>query len=114
MAQSAAARTRARARPVARAGAAGIRWARVARAALLVVLAVVVLSYAAPLQHWFEHKRTASEHTAELQRLEAEHDRLAQRARDLNSPDAIEREARRLGMVKQGERAYVVQNLPRE
>ncbi|MEX2194061.1 MAG: septum formation initiator family protein [Thermoleophilaceae bacterium] len=97
-----------------RAGTAGIRWDRVARAALLAVLAVVVLLYAAPLQHWFEQQRTASEHSAELQRLETEHGRLAQRAKDLTSSDAIEREARRLGMVKQGERAYVVQKLPRE
>lgn len=124
MAQSAAARSRARSRPAQRSrarvaprprpGSGGIHWDRVARAAFLVVLAVVVMLYVAPLQHWFQQKQTASEHAAEVQRLEAEHDRLSRRAKELTTPDAIEREARRLGMVKQGERAYVVENLPRE
>jgi cell division protein FtsB len=84
----------------------------VGRVALLGVLGVIVLLYAAPLQHWFEQRRTASEHSAEVQRLEDENAHLQQRARDLTRPDAIEREARRLGMVKAGERAYVIENLP--
>ena len=100
-------------RPAPRAGPSGIRWDRVGRLALLVVLAVIVLFYAAPLQHWFEQKRTASEHAAELQRLEAENARLERRAHALTRPDAIEREARRLGMVERGERPYVIENLPR-
>jgi cell division protein FtsB len=82
-----------------------IRWDRVGRAALLAVLGVVLLLYAQPLHHWVVQKRTASEQTAELRALEAEHARLARRARELTRPDAIEREARRLGMVKRGERA---------
>lgn len=118
MAHSAAASARTRVRTRAPAGrrpaAGGIRWDRVARAAFLAMLLVVALLYAAPIQHWFEQRQTASEHAAEVQRLEAEHDRLTRRAKDLTSPLAIEREARRLGMVKQGERAYVVQGLPGE
>jgi cell division protein FtsB len=105
-------RARSRPRPVARAHAGGIRWDRVARTAFLLVLAVVVLLYAAPVQHWLEQRRTAAEHAAELRRLEAEHERLTRRAQELTRADAIEREARRLGMVKRGERAYVVEGLP--
>jgi len=112
MARSAAARPRSRARSAPRGRHGGIRWDRVARTAFLLMLTLVVLSYAAPLQNWFEQRRTAAEHGAELKRLETEHERLSNRAKDLTSGDAIEREARRLGMVKKGERAYVVEGLP--
>ena len=33
--------------------------------------------------------------------------------KELRDPQAVEREARRLGMVRQGERAYVIENAPR-
>ncbi|MGH2824907.1 MAG: septum formation initiator family protein [Thermoleophilaceae bacterium] len=38
---------------------------------------------------------------------------LKRRVRALRDPGALEREARRLGMVRQGERAYVIEGLPR-
>ena len=99
-------------RPAPRAARGAIRWDRVGRLAFIGVLAVILLFYAAPLQHWFEQRRTAAEHTAELQRLEAENARLERRADALTRPDSIELEARRLGMVKRGERPYVIENLP--
>jgi cell division protein FtsB len=105
MARTATVRPPARPRPA----GAGIRWDRLGRVAVLVVLAAIVLLYASPLQQWIEQRRTAGEHAAEVQRLEAEHARLQARARDLARDDAIEREARRLGMVRQGERAYVIE-----
>ena len=37
--------------------------------------------------------------------------RLRARKAELSAPGAIEREARRLGMVKAGERAYIVENV---
>ena len=49
----------------------------------------------------------------ELRRLEREHARLKARLDSLRAPDAIEREARRLGMVRRGEQAFVIENLPR-
>lgn len=91
----------------------GIRWDRVGRTGLLLVLAAILALYAAPMKSWITQKRTAAEHTAELQRLEEENVRLERRAQSLTRPDAIEREARRLGMVRSGERAYVIENLPR-
>lgn len=101
-----------------RAGAArlrpgSVRWDRVGRVAVLAVLGVILLLYVSPLQQWMTQRRTASEHRAELHRLEAEHARLKARADELTRTDAIEREARRLGMVRQGERAYVIENAPR-
>ena len=45
--------------------------------------------------------------------LQDENARLKQRIADLKRPLALEREARKLGMIKEGERAYVIANLGR-
>ena len=90
----------------------GIRWDRVGRFALLGVLLVILLLYVSPAKHWIEQSRTAGEQRQELAELTKENRGLSRRIRALRSPGALEREARRLGMVKQGERAFVIQNLP--
>jgi cell division protein FtsB len=108
-----AATTRPRSRPAARRQS-GIRWDRVGRLALLGTLFVVVLLYVSPLTNWIRQSRTASEHRAELRELERDNARLKTRVRMLRQPDALEREARKLGMVKQGERAFVIENPPRK
>ena len=119
-ATAATAATAAARRPVA--GAAGrrsgprraaIRWDRVGRVALLAVLGVILLLYVSPAKHWVEQSRTAAEHRAEVRQLQGENAQLERRVRALRRPDALEREARRLGMVRRGERAFVVENLPR-
>ena len=48
----------------------------------------------------------------ELSDLTSENKKLKQRLRALRDPGALEREARRLGMVRVGERSYVIENLP--
>lgn len=80
-----------------------------ARVALLGVLGVVLTLYVSPLSHWMAQSRTADEQRAEVDRLQREHDRLSGRAQALRSPGATEREARKLGMVRLGERAYVIE-----
>jgi cell division protein FtsB len=90
-----------------------IRWDRLGRVFLLGVLFVILTMYASPLQRWFTQKNTARQDTAELKRLEAHNQSLKARLRDLQQPQAVELRARRLGMVKQGERAFVIENLPR-
>jgi len=91
----------------------GIRWDRVGRLALLVVLVAVVGLYIAPAKQWFEQRDTAAAHSRQLSDLEAEHERLARRASALRNPNALEREARKLGMVRRGERSFVIENPPR-
>jgi cell division protein FtsB len=86
-----------------------IRWDRVARVALLALLAVVLALYVAPLRHWVSQSRAAAVQRAEVHQLERERDRLAARARDLERPETVEREARRLSMARRGERPYVVE-----
>jgi cell division protein FtsB len=90
-----------------------IRWDRVGRIALLALLAVVLLLYIAPLRNWLAQSVAANRQQNELRALEREDDRLSTDARELRRDAAIEREARRLGMIKRGERAYVIQRTGR-
>jgi cell division protein FtsB len=87
-----------------------IRWDRVGRVALLAVLGIILLLYISPAKHWIQQSRTADALGAELRQLEEENRRLETRARELQRPDAVEREARKLGMVEQGERAFAIEN----
>jgi cell division protein FtsB len=89
-----------------------IRWDRVGRVALLGTLAVIMVLYISPARHWIEQSRTAGEQNGELRDLVAKNRALKRRVRELKTPGALEREARRLGMVRRGERAYVIENLP--
>src|SRR5215211_3721397 len=87
----------------------GIHWHRVGRVALLLVLGVIVLLYIGPVTHWIQQRNTAAHTRAEVHQLQAEHDRLKSRLDSLTGPGAIERQARSMGMVKSGERSYVLE-----
>jgi cell division protein FtsB len=90
-----------------------IRWDRVGRYALLAVLGTILLLYVPPARRWITQSATAGHQQAELEDLQQEHERLRTRLRALKVPGALEREARRLGMVKVGERGFVIENLGR-
>ena len=90
------------------AGVSGIRWDRVGRLALLAMLGVIVLLYVSPVKHWIQQSGTKQDQQQRLDDLQRENVRLESRLRYLKRPDAVDREARRLGMVKRGERAFVV------
>ena len=92
---------------------AGVRWDRLGRIALLVTLGVILLLYISPAKHWLEQSSTAKAQNAELRELTAKNQELRERARQLRDPAALELEARRLGMVRQGERSFVIENPPR-
>jgi cell division protein FtsB len=93
--------------------ASGIRWDRVSRVGLLAVFAVILLLYVSPLHSYVSTWQEAKAKRAEVQRLTRENERLRARRQALRSPATLEREARRLGMVKPGERPYVVKGLPK-
>src|SRR5688500_3367210 len=103
--QVAARRPAVRRRP---AGVSGIRWDRVGRVALVAMLLVIVLLYISPVSHWIQQSGTADHQQQRLQELKEENARLEGRLRYLKRLDSIDREARRPGMVKRGERAFVV------
>ena len=86
-----------------------INWPRVGRVARLIVLGVIVLLYIRPVTHWIQQRSTASHSRADLRQLQAEHDRLRRRLDTLRGPRALERQARSMGMVKPGERSYVIE-----
>jgi len=99
-------------RPVPRTAGAAIRWDRVGRTALLCVLGGVLLLYVGPAHTWVSTWQEARAKRAEVGQLQAENHRLRARRDALRQTSALEREARRLGMVRPGERAYVIARLP--
>lgn len=91
----------------------GIRWDRVARLSLLVALGLVLLLYVKPATRYFEAWQLSRDTRGELQELRSDNAALRERKRELKRPSRVELEARRLGMARPGERAYVVRGLPR-
>jgi cell division protein FtsB len=89
-----------------------IRWDRVGRWALLLVLLGVLYLYIGPARAWVSAYGEAGEKRSQVAALQARHAELLAERKRLRSADAIEAEARRLGMVRAGERAYVVEGLP--
>ena len=89
-----------------------IRWDRLGRWALIAVLGFVLYLYVGPAATWVSTYREAARKRAEVAALKAENRRLLERRKELRDPQALEREARRRGMVKAGEKSYVIQSLP--
>ena len=90
-----------------------IRWDRLGRWALLFVLALVLYLYIGPLRTWVSTWQEAKSKRQEVATLAAENKKLRAHEASLQRNSSLEREARRLGMVKAGERAYIVEGLPK-
>ena len=91
-----------------------VRWDRIGRIALLFVGLLLIYLYINPLRTYLSTWQEAKSKRGEVAELQREHDVLVRRQRALRSPGAIETEARRLGMVKRDEHAYVVRGLDRD
>jgi cell division protein FtsB len=89
-----------------------IRWDRLGRWALIGVLGLVLYLYIGPAASWVSAYREAGRKRAEVAALKTENRKLRERRSELRDSSSLEREARRLGMVKAGEKSYVVE-LPR-
>jgi cell division protein FtsB len=90
-----------------------IRWDRLGRWALIAVLGFVLYLYVGPALTWVSTYREAARKRADVAALQAENRKLRERRRELRDPASLEREARRLGLVKAGEKSYVIEGLPR-
>jgi cell division protein FtsB len=90
-----------------------IRWDRVGRVALLLVLLLIVYLYVGPVRSWWSTWQDSKAKQAQVQRLERENAQLRARKAALGTPQALEREARRIGMVRPDERPFVVGGLPK-
>lgn len=88
-----------------------IRWDRLGRVILVLVLFAVVASYIGPGMHVFESWRESQAGAERLDALKAENERLVHQARDLEGAPAAMVEARKLGLVGPGERPYVIHGL---
>jgi cell division protein FtsB len=90
-----------------------VRWDRVGRVGLLVVLLVVAGLYVEHALAYLQTRQAASRQAAIASKLTKQNATLARQAKALNDNATIERDARALGMVKPGERPYVVTGLPK-
>jgi cell division protein FtsB len=90
-----------------------VRWDRLGRIALLVVLMVVVGLYVRQGMSLLSTHSQAERQLAIVHRLARENARLTRERDALNDPSTIERDARALGMVRPGEHPYVVTGLPK-
>jgi len=91
----------------------GVRWDRIGRVALLLVLGLILLLYVGPLRSFYSTWQESHAKRDQVRRLTSENRLLEARRRALQDPRTLEAEARRLGMVRPDERAFVVQGLPR-
>ena len=89
-----------------------IRWDRLGRWALIGVFALVLYLYVGPAVSWVKTYREAARQRSDVAALRAENAKLRARRDALNEGDAMELAARKQGMVKAGERAYIVSGIP--
>lgn len=110
---TAAARPRYRARVAPRRSSrlSGVRWDRIGRVALVLVLIAVGLSYISPAMNLFSSWRESNDAQARLGELKAENESLVRRAETSKQPAAETTEARKLGLIGPGEQAFVVDGL---
>jgi len=82
-----------------------LRWAAVG------ALALVAFLYYRPLHSYFSTRDALDQRSGEVARLRTEHDALTRQLVRSTSTQALEREARQLGLVRPGERLYIVKGI---
>ena len=96
---------------------ASTRRTRPARTTLLLrwciagVVLFVGFLYYQPLSSYFQTRAALNERAAEVQRLQSERVRLQRRLADSETTTALAREARRLRLVRPGERIFIVKGV---
>jgi cell division protein FtsB len=85
-----------------------IRWDRVGRWALICVFAFVIYLYIGPARTWVSTYGEAKRKREEVAKLRERNEDLREQKRQLKRKGAVELEARKLGMVRAGEKLYVV------
>lgn len=88
-----------------------IKWDRLGRIALVLVIVGLAISYVGPLINLAKTYRQAGVSKADLHIIQAEHAQLERRVKHVQSDAVLRREARRQGMVEPSEQAYVVNGI---
>jgi cell division protein FtsB len=89
-----------------------VRWERVGRFGLLLVLVVVIGVYAEHTLSYFSTRAQADQQRAYVGRLAHENARLTREQKSLNDPATIVSDARALGMVRPNEQPFVITGSP--
>jgi cell division protein FtsB len=82
-----------------------LRWLAVA------IVVFIAFLYSQPLRSYLSARDALAERSGEVQRLRAEKQRLQKKLADSDSPEALTREARRLGYIKPGEKLFIVKGI---
>jgi cell division protein FtsB len=88
-----------------------VRWDRLGRVALVIVLFAILVSYINPAVNFIDAWRDSRAEYSQLRELRDENAKLRERLNALDGPGAAERAARRLGMAEPGEGSYVIRGL---
>jgi cell division protein FtsB len=83
-----------------------LRWAA------LGTLAVVGLLYYRPVKSYLETRGSLERSQAEVRELKARRNVLARRLAEGDTPEALARRARKLGLVKPGEQLFIIKGIP--
>lgn len=89
-----------------------VRWDRLGRVGLLLVLAVVLGLYVQHTLSYLSTRGQADRALATVQQLARDNHALEREQTSLTNPATIIRDARALGMVQAGERPYVITGQP--
>jgi len=82
-----------------------LRWLAVA------IVTFIAFLYSQPLRSYLSARDSLSERTQEVRELRAEKLRLQRRLAEGDTPEALTREARRLGYIRPGERLFIVKGI---
>jgi cell division protein FtsB len=85
------------------------RFTRLLALGLIVLLGLL---YYRPVRAYLETKRSVEARTAEVRELAARKHDLEERLAEIRSGSTLVRGARRLGLVKPGERLFIVRGIP--
>jgi cell division protein FtsB len=79
----------------------------------LAVRAIVLvgLLYARPLKSYLGTRHELAQRAADVKALKAEKRKLERQLAEASTPEALQREARRLGLVRPGEKLFIVKGI---
>ncbi len=89
-----------------------VRWDKLGRVAMLLVALALVFLYLSAGVHLLASWRQSSRDNGRVAAMEREHRLLLHQHNALSSQSNLEVQARQLDMMRPGEQAYVVTNLP--
>jgi cell division protein FtsB len=74
-------------------------------------IVLVGLLYARPLRSYLGTKQELAQRSADVKVLKAEKRELQHRLAEASTPEALQEQARRLGLVRPGERLFIVKGI---